>query len=120
MNTYIKRILRLRPDARVAIIGADIYDNIQWGNEAPIADADLLAQDEDIAADDQAAADAIAAAIAEKQAVREDAFVAQFVDMTPAQVAAYVAANVTDLASAKNLLGKVCVMLLLLAKREYK
>ena len=106
--------------AVVAIIGDDLYENIQWGSETPIPDATLLAQDNAIAADQSAIAAAISAALAEKQAVQGDAFVAQFVGMTPQQVAAYVAANVTDLASAKTLLGKVCVMLLLLAKREYK
>ena len=120
MSNYLKRILKARPGAQIAIIGDDLYENIQWGSEPIIDDATLLAQDDAIAADEVAAAAVISAALAEKQAVREDAFVAQFVDMTPQQVAAYVAANVTDLASAKNLLGKVCVMLLLLAKREYK
>lgn len=49
-----------------------------------------------------------------------DSFVAAFVDMTPAQVLAYVDANVTDLASARALIRKMCLMLLVLAKKEFK
>lgn len=55
-----------------------------------------------------------------KQAAKADAFVQAFVDMTPAQVVAYVASNVTDLASARQLLTKMALMLLLLAKKEFK
>lgn len=54
-----------------------------------------------------------------RDAVRADAFVRQFVAMTPAQVAAYVDANVSDLASARRLLKRMALMLLLLARREY-
>lgn len=54
-----------------------------------------------------------------RDAARADAFVAQFVGMTPAEVAAYVDANLVDLASAKLLIKKMALMLLLLARREY-
>lgn len=49
-----------------------------------------------------------------------DAFVQQFVDMTPQQVLTYVDANVNDLASAKLLLKRMAVLLLVIAKKEYK
>lgn len=52
--------------------------------------------------------------------LKQDAFVQQFIAMTPADVRTYVDANVTDLASAKVLLRRMAVMLLLLAKAEYK
>lgn len=55
-----------------------------------------------------------------KAAAKADAFVASFVAMTPAQVDAYVTANVTDLASAKALLKKMSLMLLLLAKQSFR
>lgn len=55
-----------------------------------------------------------------KQAAKADAFVQAFVDMTPQQVVAYISSNVTNLASARQLLTKMALMLLLLAKREFK
>lgn len=70
------------------------------------------------------AAAALAAETSAEQAIKDgvksDAFVAQFVAMTPQQVIDYVNANITDLASAKTLLRRMAVMLLLLARREYK
>lgn len=71
------------------------------------------------------AARLIAAARAEadaaiKEQIRADAFVANFVEMSPQQVIDYVNANVTTVAGARALLGKMGVMLLLLAKREYR
>lgn len=70
-----------------------------------------------------AVADREAAAAAEqalKAGVKADAFVAQFIAMTPAEVIAYVNANVTTVAGARALLGKMGMMLLLLARREYR
>ena len=55
-----------------------------------------------------------------RNAAKLDAFVQTFVNMTPAQVDTYVQANITDLASAKTLLRKMALMLLLLAKKEFK
>lgn len=57
---------------------------------------------------------------AARLAARADAFVSAFVDMTPAQVIAYVNANVNNVADAKVLLTKMALMLLLLARKEYK
>ena len=53
-------------------------------------------------------------------AAKADAFVQQFIEMTPAQLDAYISANINDLASARQLLRKMALMLLLLAKREFR
>jgi hypothetical protein len=65
-----------------------------------------------------AAADESDAAI--RSSVKADAFVQQFMAMTPAQVATYVDAQVTDLASARLMLKRMALMLLLLARHEYR
>ena len=57
---------------------------------------------------------------AARLAIKADAFVSTFVAMTPAQVTAYIEANVTNLASAKNVIEKLALMLLLLARREFR
>lgn len=62
----------------------------------------------------QAAADEAA-----RMAVKADAFVAQFIAMTPAQVADYVDNNTATLAAARVLLKKTALMVLLLARREF-
>ena len=74
----------------------------------------------DASAEEIAARQEMAANMAAVAAAKADAFVAQFVAMTPAQVAAYVEANVTSLATAKALLGKMALMMLRLARREYR
>lgn len=51
---------------------------------------------------------------------KADVFVQQFVNMTPAQVATYVANNVLNLADAKGLLTKLALMMLAIAKEQYK
>ena len=56
----------------------------------------------------------------EQASVKADNFVQNFIKMTPAEVMTYVDNNVTDLPSAKSLLEKMAVMLLLLARREFK
>lgn len=49
MSQYIERIQLVRPGAQVAIFGDDLYENIDWGNETPIPDVELLAADVAIA-----------------------------------------------------------------------
>lgn len=49
-----------------------------------------------------------------------DSFIPQFIAMTPAQVTNYIETNVTNLASAKTVISKLALMMLLLAKREFK
>jgi len=50
MPTFSDRILYLRPTASFAISGNDAYENIQWGNETPIPETELLAADAGISA----------------------------------------------------------------------
>lgn len=75
---------------------------------------EIDASPEEIAAREKAEVDA-----ASKIAVRQDAFVANFVAMTPAQVEAYISANVTSLATAKDVISKLAKMVLILARREF-
>lgn len=58
--------------------------------------------------------------LAEQAEIKLDNFVGTFIGMTPAEVSAYIGANVTDLASAKNVLNKLALIVLPLAKREFK
>ena len=51
--------------------------------------------------------------------VKQDTFVNNFISMSPTQVNTYVDNNVTDLASAKNVINKLALMVLLLARREF-
>lgn len=56
----------------------------------------------------------------EQAAVKADTFVKNFIGMTPAQVETYVANNTANLTQVRALLTKIGIMLLLLAKREYR
>ncbi len=60
-----------------------------------------------------------AATEAAKQEIKMDNFVQNFIEMSPAQVSNYIENNVTDLASARTMLKRMGVMLLLLARREF-
>ena len=55
----------------------------------------------------------------ERQEVKQDNFVNNFISMSPTQVSTYVDNNVTDLASAKNVINKLALMVLLLARAEF-
>ena len=57
---------------------------------------------------------------AELAAAKEDAFVRNFIAMTPAQLQAYINANTGSLAQMRTLVSKLALMLLTLAKREYR
>jgi hypothetical protein len=57
---------------------------------------------------------------AELAAAKEDTFVRNFIAMTPAQVEAYVTNNTANLAQVRALLTKMALMMLALAKREYR
>jgi hypothetical protein len=54
------------------------------------------------------------------QAIKADAFVQSFISMTPAQVTAYIENNTANLAQVRSLLVKISLMLLALARREYR
>lgn len=41
MTTYIHVICSLRPGAQVALVGGQSYENIDWGGETPIPQAEL-------------------------------------------------------------------------------
>jgi hypothetical protein len=51
---------------------------------------------------------------------KADAFVQTFIAMTPAEVVDYVETNVTNIASTKTLLKRMSVMMLLMARREFR
>jgi len=55
----------------------------------------------------------------DKLTIKADTFVQNFISMTPAQVSDHVDNTVTDLASAKNLLNKLSLIVQLLARREF-
>jgi hypothetical protein len=57
---------------------------------------------------------------ADAEAVKADAFVKSFISMTPAQVANYIENNTSNLAQVRALLAKMALMLLALARREYR
>ena len=56
----------------------------------------------------------------ERLEVKQDTFVNNFISMSPTQVNTYVDDNVTDLASAKNVINKLALMVLLLARAEFE
>ena len=55
----------------------------------------------------------------ERAAVKADSFVANFIELSPNQVINHIDTNVTDLASAKAVIGKLALLLLTIAKQEY-
>lgn len=57
---------------------------------------------------------------ADAEAVKIDAFVQNFIAMTPAQVEAYVTNNTANLSQVRALLKKMSLMLLTLARQQYK
>lgn len=52
--------------------------------------------------------------------VKGDGFVANFIDMTPPELSAYIEANATTVASMRALVKKMALMLLILARREFR
>jgi len=53
-------------------------------------------------------------------AVKADTFIQNFIGMTPTQVEAYVTNNTANLAQVRSLLTKMALMLLALARKEYR
>lgn len=78
-----------------------------WAIEAATAEQITERQQE---ADDRTA----------RLAVRADNFVTAFVGMSPAQVGAYIDNNTSNLAGVRALLKKMALMLLILARREFR
>lgn len=122
--TYIDAILHLRPGVQVALVGGQTYAHIQWGAETPIAKADLDTALDTVRTAHEAAAAARAAQAAADTAARDEAradTVVQYLrDHTPAECAAYVQTNVTDLASARQMLKKFAIVLCVLAKQTLR
>jgi hypothetical protein len=57
---------------------------------------------------------------AERNLIKADTFVQNFIAMSPSQVTDYVNNNTANLAQVRSLMAKMAVMLLLLAKNEYR
>ena len=57
---------------------------------------------------------------ADAAAIKADAFVKNFIAMTPAQVSAYVNSNTGNLSQVRALLNKMALMLLALARQQYR
>lgn len=74
----------------------------------------------DVSAEEAARRQQDAADDAQAQAVRVDAFVQNFISMTPQQVESYIANNTANLGQVRALLTKMALMLLALARREYR
>ena len=58
--------------------------------------------------------------MADVAAVKSDTFIQSLIAMTPAQVSSYVENNTANLAQVRALLTKMALMLLALARREYR
>ena len=98
----------------------DLTKNITEGTPGEYANVWLQMWEETPAsAEEIAARQAREKTKAERLEVKQDTFVNTFISMSPAQVNAYVDNNVTDLASAKNVLNKLALMVLLLAREEF-
>lgn len=105
-----------RPDAsnpltKLVIRGPEVKTGGLWSETW--TERDLTA--EEIAANALAAADAQALAD-----VKLDPFIDVFVGMTKQQVVDYVDTNINNLNSAKSVIEKMAIMLLILAKRELR
>ena len=57
---------------------------------------------------------------AAKAAVKGDTFVTSFIAMTPAEVSTYITNNGTTVATLRTIVIKLAIMVLLLARREYR
>lgn len=56
----------------------------------------------------------------QRAALKEDAFVSQFVAMTPAEIATYINNEVTNITSAKVMLTRLAQMMLTMTRREFR
>jgi hypothetical protein len=74
----------------------------------------------DVSPEEAAARQKRAGDAAQREAVKVDAFVQNFIAMTPAQVTAYIEGNTNNITEVRALLNKMALMLLALARREYR
>lgn len=77
--------------------------------------AEVPAESDEVAARQMRATDEAA-----RTSIKADSFVSNFIAMKPEQVSAYINANVTSLATAKPVIEKLALMVLLLARREFR
>lgn len=99
------------PATRVVVGGPEVKTNGSWAETW--TERDLTAEEiaaRALEADNQAALDA----------VKLDQFVINFVGMTKSGVENYVEAQVTNLATAKEVIKKLSLICLILAKRELR
>ncbi|MFZ5917043.1 MAG: hypothetical protein ACOYZ7_08935 [Chloroflexota bacterium] len=118
------RIAIIDQERVVSIIEAETYPG--YGVNLGDQDVDLgdlyvagVFNKPPISQEEQSRRDAQESLAQARASVKTDSFVRAFVAMSPEQVTNYVTNNVTDLASAKGVINKLALMLLLLAKREY-
>jgi hypothetical protein len=88
-----------------------VLANGMWTQAWTVVDASA----EEIAARQRAATDDAA-----RMSIKADTFVGNFIAMTPAEVASHIDTNVTNLATAKTVITKLALMVLLLARREFR
>lgn len=94
LQTGVQSIIEMTPEEIAAI---------------PAVPAEKLALLEQIQADE-----------AQKESAKLDTVIRYLVTHTPEEIVTYVNTNVTDLASAKNVLGKLAVAVSVLAKKELR
>jgi len=98
----------------------DMTKNITEGTPQTINDVWLQMWEETPAsAEEIAVRQAREKTKAERIEVKQDTFVGNFISMSPAEVNTYIDSNVTDLSSAKNVINKLALMVLLLARAEF-
>lgn len=71
-------------------------------------------------AEEIAARAAVAADVASREAIKADGWVQAFAAMTPAQVSTYINNNVTSLATAKPVIGKLSLMVHALVREKLR
>ena len=98
----------------------DLTKNITEGTPQEYAGVWLQIWEETPAsAEEIASRQALEKTKAERREVKQDTFVNNFISMSPTEVNTYVNNNVTDLASAKSVINKLALMVLLLAREEF-
>ena len=98
----------------------DLTKNITEGTPQEFAGVWLRVWTEvPASAEEIAGRQADAAIVADRFFIKADTFVQNFISMSPSQVSNHVDNTVTDLASAKNLLNKLSLIVQLLARREF-
>ena len=82
--------------------------------------AQELADEQAVAATAASAAAAAAEEQANRNSVKTDAFVQQFINMTPAELSTYIANNGGTIAALRFIVNKLALIVLYIAKDRYK